>query len=333
MRVLVTGIDGFVGSHAADLLTAIRDVEVHGVVLRTNALRNIAHLTNSLTLHQADISDRTRVQAIIEQVQPERILHIAGQAFVPASLEDPMGTFQANLIGGLSVLEAARLQKISTGRSPAMLVVTSGEVYGRADADKLPLTELLPLNPNTPYAASKASLDLIAQQYAQCFGVDVTIVRPFNHAGPRQNPAFVVSDLAKQFARIVVGHQEPQIHVGNISVKRDFTDVRDVVRAYWGLFSRSGDDMVFNVASCKGVAIREIIETLQEISGVEVSIVQDRERFRPYDVPLVVASYARLEQATGWTPQIPLRKTLHDAYTYWLDAIRSSPPNAGSVNS
>jgi GDP-4-dehydro-6-deoxy-D-mannose reductase len=332
MRVLVTGIDGFVGSHAADLLTSIPDVEVHGVVLQTRSLRNIAHLKNSLTLHQADISDRSRVQEIIERVQPERILHIAGQAFVPASLEDPMATFQANLIGGLSVLEAARLQKISTGHSPAVLLVTSGEVYGRVDADKLPITELFPLEPNTPYAASKASLDMIAQQYARCFGVDVTIVRPFNHAGPRQNPAFVVSDFAKQFASIVAGHQEPVIHVGNIAIRRDFTDVRDVVRAYWGLFSRASDDIVFNVASCKGVEIREILETLQDISGATVRVVQDRERFRSYDLPLVVASYARLENATGWTPRIPFRQTLHDAYANWLDEVRASVPNAASTS-
>lgn len=328
MRVLVTGIDGFVGSYAADFLASLSDVDLHGIVLQSGALRNIAHLQDSLTLHQADVCDRSRVQEIIERVQPERILHIAGQAFVPSSLTDPMATFQANMIGGLSVLESARLQKISTGRSPAVLVVSSGEVYGRVDADKLPITELFPLVPNTPYAASKASLDLIAQQYARYFGVDVTIVRPFNHAGPRQNPAFVVSDFAKQFASIVLGHQEPVVHVGNISIKRDFTDVRDVVRAYWGLFSRVSDDIVFNVASCKGVEIRQIIETLQDISGVDVRVVQDRERYRPYDLSLVVASYARLENATGWTPQIPFRQTLHDAYAYWLEEIRTAMASA-----
>ncbi|MER3525054.1 MAG: GDP-mannose 4,6-dehydratase [Ignavibacteria bacterium] len=327
MRVLITGIDGFVGSHLAEALIAVGGVDVHGTVMRLDApLRNIAHLRQSLTLHQADVSDAGRMDELFDELRPDRVLHIAGQAFVPASLDDPMGTFQANLLGGLAVLEAARKVRTHAGGYISLLVVSSGEVYG--NAPHLPLTEETPIAPNNPYAASKASIDLIAQQYARFFGVDVVIVRPFNHAGPRQNPSFVVSDFARQFARIRLGMQEPVIHVGNIDVQRDFTDVRDVVRAYWSLFNRRSDEFVFNVASNRAVPIRSILTTLEEHTGLHVQIRQERERIRPYDIPVIVASYDRLHRATGWEPAIPLEQTLRDVYDYWLAGLRATERDA-----
>ncbi len=328
MRALITGIDGFVGSHLADLLVARGGVETHGTVFRSDGpLSNIAHLRNRLFLHQADVTDAQRVAALIEELQPDRILHIAGQAFVPASLRDPMGTFQANLLGGLSVLEAARKVQAQTGKGPSVLVVSSGEVYGAVSVHQLPIVEEMPINPVTPYAASKAGLDLIAQQYARFFGVDVVIVRPFNHAGPRQRPAFVVSDFARQIALIALHQQEPVIHVGNVDVQRDFTDVRDVVRAYWALFERHSEQIVFNVASNRPVQIREILMQLVAISGVEVQIRQEQDRVRAYDAPAIRASYERLNKATGWSPTIPFRKTLEDVYAYWLETL-STPQTA-----
>lgn len=317
MRVLITGIDGFVGSHLAEALIASGGVDVHGTVMRLDApLQNIAHLQQSLTLHQADVSDARRVIELFGELRPDRVLHIAGQAFVPASLDDPMGTFQANVLGGLAVLEAARTVRTHSGQAISVLLVSSGEVYG--NPPQLPLTEETPIAPNNPYAASKASIDLIAQQYARFFGVDVVIVRPFNHAGPRQNPSFVVSDFARQFARIRLGMQEPVIHAGNIDVQRDFTDVRDVVRAYWLLFDRRTDALVFNVASNRAVSIRSILTSLEEYTGLHVQIRQEANRIRPYDIPVIVASYDRLHAATGWQPAIPFQQTLKDVYNYWL---------------
>lgn len=323
MRVLLTGIDGFVGSHAADLLVAA-GVEVHGTVLHFDALRNIAHLRQSLTLHQADISDAGKISALVRSLRPDRILHIAGQAFVPRSLQSPLETFHTNLLGGLNILEASRQLLSESGKSPAVLIVSSGEVYGRVEPRRLPMTEEFPLMPKTPYAASKAGLDMIAQQYAECFGVHVLIVRPFNHAGPRQSPSFVVSDFAKQFAEIASGKREPVLHVGDIAAKRDFTDVRDVVRAYWALFEKRTDDFIFNVCSGRSMEIREILLGLEEISGLRVEITQDPERLRSYDVTVVAASNERLRKATGWLPQIPLHQTLRDVYTYWQEFLRST---------
>jgi GDP-4-dehydro-6-deoxy-D-mannose reductase len=324
MRVLITGIDGFVGSHLADLLVSLGNVEIHGTVNRSNEpLRNIAHLRHRVVLHQADVTDARRVASLVKEIRPDRILHIAGQAFVPASVRDPMGTFQVNLLGGLSVLEAVREHQARTGRASAVLIVSSGEVYGAVSSQRLPVTEDAPISPTNPYAASKAGLDLIAQQYARTFGVDVIIVRPFNHAGPRQSPAFVVSDFARQFALIALGNQEPVIHVGNIDVERDFTDVRDVVRAYWGLFERRTQEIVFNVASNRTVCIREILTQLGALSGLDVQIRQEKDRIRPYDVPAIRASHERLTNATGWTPSIPFRQTLEDVYHFWLETLRT----------
>lgn len=323
MRVLITGIDGFVGSHAADLLVA-EGAEVHGTILRFDELRNIAHLKSSLTLHQADITNPGRVDELVQTIRPERILHIAGQAFVPASMSNPMQTFQVNLIGGLSILDAARKTKTATGTSPAVLVVTSGETYGRVAPDRLPITEDHPFSPTTPYAASKAALDIIALQYASSFGVEVIVVRPFNHAGPRQSPSFVVSDFARQFAEISLQKRRPVLHVGNITAKRDFTDVRDVVKAYWKLFDKQSDHTAFNVCSGHSVEIREVLAMLREASGLQVEIVQEQQRVRPYDVAVVSASYSRLHAATGWKPEIPLSTTIADTYTYWMNELRST---------
>lgn len=324
MKVLITGINGFVGSHAAELLVEAGGVDIHGTVLRFDQVANIDHLRRSVTLHELDVTDALRVEAIVESVGPDRILHFAGQAFVPSSLSNPVETFQANIFGGLCLLEAARKRMLAHGKSPATLIVTSGEVYGRVEADQMPMRESLPLSPNTPYSASKASLDLLAQQYKTCFGVDVVIARPFNHAGPRQSPSFVISDFAKQFAEIALGKREPVIRVGNISVSRDFTDVRDVVKAYWKLFERNTNEFVFNVCSGQATEIRHLLEKLQEITQLNVEIKQEPARLRSYDVERVIASSERLFSATGWKPAILLRQTLSDTYAYWQGQLSSS---------
>lgn len=327
MRVLITGIEGFVGSHAADFLRskAGEGIEIFGTVYNEEAKKDAQNRIHGVHLSALDITDPVAVGAVFDSVKPDRVLHLAGQAFVPASLDNPLETFQANIFGGIAILEAARKINASSGKQPAVMIVSSGEVYGRIRPDQLPVDESQPVVPHTPYSASKASLDLIAQQYASHFGVNVTVVRPFNHVGPRQNPSFVVSDFARQFALITLKRPEPRLHVGNIAVRRDFTDVRDVVRAYWMLFDRTSADVVFNVASNNPVAISSILDLLKEISGIEAEVVQEPHRIRKYDVPVVRGSFARLHAATGWSPAIPLRDTVRDVYTSWLDFLRTEP--------
>ena len=319
MRVLITGIDGFVGSHAAEYLLELGGVEIHGTVLDLRGIQNVSHLQNRIRLHELDITDAQDVSSLFLRVQPDRVIHLAGQAFVPDSLINPMNTFRANIIGGVSVLEAARMQKEHTGTDPTLLVVSTGEVYGRVSTSE-PITEDFPISPTNPYAASKASIDLITQQYASSFGVHVLMVRPFNHVGPRQSPLFVCSDFGKQFAEIAAGKRAPSVFVGNVEAQRDFTDVRDVVRAYWMLFDQTLRETIFNVCSGHAVRIRELLTIFEEISGLKVEVVSKEERFRSYDVSRVVGSYNRLRTAVGWQPRIPLRQSLLDVFAFWSAA-------------
>jgi len=321
VRVLVSGIDGFVGSHAAEYLGGVPEVELHGTILEPGDHPNLAMLKTDVQLHQADILDREAIRRIFRKVVPDRVIHLAGQAFVPTAMLDPVGTFEANIMGGVRLLEAARNQLDEKGTSPQVLIVSSGEVYGRNN--RTPITEETPLRPENPYAASKASLDLIAQEYRRSFGVPVTVVRPFNHAGPRQSPLFVCSDFGRQFAMIAAGKSDPVLRVGNLDSQRDFTDVRDVVRAYWAILSHRSEHAVFNVCSGHICAIRDLIGLYEEATGIRVTVQVQESRSRERDPLVVAGSYARLQEATGWSPTIPLRTTIGDVYAYWQAQIAS----------
>ena len=322
MRVLVTGIDGFVGSHAAEYLLGIGVDEIHGTILSKEPAPQVRHLASRLHLHIADITDRETIRQLFEEVRPDRVIHLAAQAFVPAAVQDPARTFHTNILGGLSILESGRLLA-ARQHLCSILIVSSGEVYGRVPADRQPITEEYPLDPNNPYATSKAGIDLIAREYRRTFGVDVIVARPFNHAGPRQSPQFVCSDFGHHFALIAAGKAPAVIRAGNLEARRDFTDVRDVVRAYWLLFDRRTDESLFNVCSGRPYAIREVIELFMEITGVPVELQHDPARFRPYDNPLVLGSFDRLNAATGWTPAIPFRQTLQDVFADWQETLSS----------
>jgi GDP-4-dehydro-6-deoxy-D-mannose reductase len=192
-------------------------------------------------------------------------------------------------------------------------------VYGKSNLE--PISEDSPVRPENPYAVSKASVDLIGQEYRRTFGLRVSVVRPFNHAGPRQSPVFVSSDFGRQFALIAASKQEPVIRAGNIEARRDFTDVRDVVRAYWAILTHPSEHMVFNLCSGRIVAIRDLIDIFQEVSGIRVTVLSEASRTRGGDAPLIAGSFARLNQATGWEPRIPLAQTLSDVYSYWKEEI------------
>jgi GDP-4-dehydro-6-deoxy-D-mannose reductase len=317
MRVLVTGIDGFVGSHAAEFLLARPGVEVHGTVIDASSVPNIEHMRGKLHLHTLNILDRDPVVELLSELNPDRVIHLAGQAFVPAAFSDPVSTFQVNILGGIHLLDGARLLVEKAARHPTVLIVSTGEVYGKVD--RLPITEEFPIAPNNPYAASKAAIDIVAQQYYESFGLPVIVARPFNHVGPRQSPVFVCSDFARQIARIAAGKQEKTIRVGNLQAKRDFTDVRDVVRAYWMLLEHSQGG-VYNVCSGNPVAVGDILNSLVEIAGTDVNVVSESGRLRSYDVPVVYGSNEKLQSLTGWTPTIPLKQTLRDVFEYWRHA-------------
>lgn len=324
MRVLITGIDGFVGSHLAEYLVGLPGVEVHGSIIEASPGPNLSHVAQQIHLHTADILNRTRVESMIDAIRPDRIVHLAAQAFVPTSMKDPVATYESNIFGGINILEGARKLHADGSVDTKVIVVSTGEVYGRVPAEEQPITEATPLRPNNPYAVSKTSIDLIAQEYALHFGVGAMVARPFNHAGPRQSPTFVCSEFGRQFAMIDAGLQPPVIKAGDLTTERDFTDVRDVVRAYWMMFDRQGTETVFNVCSGSSVPIRQVFDLFREVSGLKVECATVEERLRTYDVAAVRGSSDRLREATGWMPSIALRQTVSDVFDYWRSVISVS---------
>ncbi len=321
MNILITGADGFVGTHLIEHLLHDSRYKISGMV-RDGAAHNLPqHLSSKVRLFACDITDAAQVTKIVRDVQPQAVFHLAGQAFVPFSFKSPYETFRVNIEGGIQILEAVR----NWNKECFALIVSSGEVYGRISQQYLPADETTPIQPGNPYAASKASIDLIAQQYRQSFGMNVVVARPFNHLGPGQSEIFVGSAFAKQVAEIKLGMKKPEILVGNLEPKRDFTDVRDVVKAYIAIATAEKKSAVYNICSGSPVRIREVLEMLCELSGVAVEIRPDPERLRADDIPLIYGNNSRVKSETGWAPGIPLRQTLKDLLGYWEKKLTAGP--------
>lgn len=322
MRVLVTGADGFVGGYMVAQLLRESNLEIHATYRNKLANELLLSGEDRIHLYEADVRDTRRMTELFRRVLPERVIHLAGRAFIPDSFADPTQTYEANVLGTVSVLEGARDVQRLTGVSPEVLLAGAGQIYDAERSGATPLDEEAIIHPVTPYTTSKACAELVAEDYRRNFGVRVIIMRPFNHIGPRQHERFACSDYARRVALVVCGKLEPVFETGNMDIQRDFTDVRDVVRAYWMLFGRQSKHYVFNVCSGVGTRIQEVLDILQNIAGVTVKTIIDPARFRPNDLPVIVGNFTRLHEATGWKPTIPLRQTLTDMYHYWLESIR-----------
>jgi GDP-4-dehydro-6-deoxy-D-mannose reductase len=315
MRVLVTGIAGFVGPWvAAAFLEAGH--EVHGLVRGEGPWPRLAPL--SLALHRGDVADPAFFRMMAE-VAPAAIVHLAGLSFVPDAERDPAAAYGANLTGTLAVLGAVRAH-VPRAR---VLAVGSGDVYGEVRAGELPVVEETPLRPVTVYGASKAAADIAAAQWGRAYGLDVVRARPFNHTGPGQDPAFVCSALARQLALIEAGRQEPVVRVGNLDPVRDFSDVRDIAAGYVALAERGRAGEVYNLCSGEGVSIAEVIAILRSHTRVPVRVHSDPALRRALDVPRMVGSHARATTDTGWRPRIPLSETLGALLEDWRRRIAS----------
>lgn len=289
-RLYITGSGGFVGQHIVRLVAegAYGDCEV---VAGAQGL---------------DIRNQEAVLEDIERCRPDWVLHLAAQSFVPESFVNPAHTFDVNLGGTLSLLEG--LKKASFGGR--VLYVSSGDVYGAVAERELPVKETQLPAPRNPYAVSKVAAELLCRQRYFSDGLDVIIARPFNHIGPGQGTQFVVPGLASQVARVVSGLQEPVITVGSIDVSRDFSDVRDIARAYAALFRSGQPGEIYNVCSGKEVKIAEVLDRLCQLAGVVVDIRQDDTRVRPNEQRRMVASAEKLTRDTGWTPERSLDDSL-----------------------
>jgi GDP-4-dehydro-6-deoxy-D-mannose reductase len=291
MTVLVTGLSGFVGSHCAELLPAV-DLAHGGWV---------------------DLRDAQRVRAAVKAAAPEAVIHLAAQSSVPASIEDPKQTYEINFFGTLNLLEALKAQ----GFTGTMLYVGSADVYGAVAESALPITEACPARPLNPYAVSKVAAEALCYQWSRSSGFRIVVARPFNHIGPRQSAQFAVSDFARQIVACRKGRGPACLRVGDIDTTRDFTDVRDIVRAYAALLQSGRSGEAYNVCSGVERSLREVIHTLLEASGVDMEIQVDPQRLRKVEQRRMRGSSAKLQADTGWTPQVSFEQTLIDTLDYW----------------
>jgi GDP-4-dehydro-6-deoxy-D-mannose reductase len=294
-QVLITGAEGFVGAYLTAHLAA-----AYPAWRVTGTMRDEAGAGSPLV--RCDLRDADAAIMVVRAVRPGMVVHLAGQSNVPASFADPEATLTNNIIGTLHLLDACRAH----APDARLLIVSSNEVYGPTPPEAQPLREDRPLRPVNPYAVSKAAQEMLALQYAHSYGLDVIVARPFNHIGPGQTDRFVVGAFARQIVEVERGARRV-ISVGNLDAERDFTDVRDVVRAYALLLDRGG----------RAIAIAAVLETLRGLAQVNVAIEQDPDRLRPSDVPVMIGDTTRLRRATGWEPEIPLVQSLGETLTWW----------------
>ena len=310
MRVLVTGASGFVGGHLCEHLLAEGDIVV-GLSASGRWPPALAHLDQSVRLEQGDLTDVDESTLVdwLRRKQPEVVYHLAAQSNPSASLADPRGTWAVNLGGTLNLLEAIKTAALEP--RPRVIMVSSGVCYGNPLPEHLPVKEDCPLRPNNPYSSSKAAADILGVQHYLTHATDTVIVRPFNHAGPRQLPTYVLAALALQVAEVESG-RKTRIDVGNLDVVRDFTDVRDVVRGY-RLLARCGKaGEIYNLGSGCGTKLVDAVEHLKALARCPIEVWINPAKVRPVDQPLLIADAHKLRAATGWKPLYSIEQTLAD---------------------
>ncbi len=317
MRALITGADGFVGGYLINYLLAETDLEIIGTVYKYGKQPDPDFKSSRVHLERVDLLEKPAIADVLTRFRPEYVFNLAGQAFVPLSWENPRSTFEQNVFIILNLFQGILAANLNT----KILVVGSGDEYGAIEAKDLPLDEDTPLRPLSPYAASKVTQDLLAWQYHRSHGLHTVRVRPFNHIGPGQNEIFVTSNFARQVARIEAGKQPPVLRHGNLEAKRDFTDVNDIVRAYWLILNHGQPGEVYNVGSGQAVNIQQILDILLSLAKTPIIVEDDPDRMRPSDIPVFVSDCTRLKQATGWEPHIPLEQTLYDILADWRERI------------
>ncbi|MEE9553345.1 MAG: GDP-mannose 4,6-dehydratase [candidate division Zixibacteria bacterium] len=311
MKALITGIRGFVGGHMTRLLLERGD-EVAGLDADDKDF-NVAIGEKPVKVYKGDLRDEDIVSKALTEFKPDCLFHLAAQSSVKLSFENPLETFSANLIGTLILLET-----VSKLDFPVKtLVISSSEVYGRLKPEECPVGEDHPMNPINPYAVSKASVDLLARQYHRAYQMPVYIARAFSHSGPGQKTVAVLSDWALQIAKIELGLAPPILKVGNIKVQRDYTDVRDIVRAYLDIIEKGQPGKPYNVCSAKGYKLSDLLEKYQTMVNKKFEVTSDKSRLRPIDIPILTGSYELLKADTGWGPKIPIEKTLRDSLKSW----------------
>lgn len=315
-KALITGIAGFVGSHMAELLLS-KGYEVYGLCRPRSKMDHIESIKTQLHLEDADLLDSHSMYTTINKIKPDYIFHLAAQSFVPTSWGSPAVTLEVNIVGSANVFEAVR----QVGIDPVIQIACSSEEYGLVHADEVPIKETNPLRPLSPYAVSKLAMDYLGYQYFESYKMRIIRTRGFNHTGPRRGDTFAESTFAKQIALIEKGKQEPVIYVGNLEAERDYTDVRDMVRAYLLAVEKCDAGDVYNIATGNAIKIADVLKLMLSMSKVQVEIKEDPKRMRPSDVPILIGDNSKFVEKTGWKPEIPFTKTAEDLLNYWRERV------------
>lgn len=312
-KVLITGITGFVGSHLAEYLLTQKDIALYGLYRHRSIVDHIDPIKDKMKLIDADLMDSHSLYTMVSTIRPDVIYHLAAQSFVPTSWGSPAITLEVNIVGSANLFEAVR----RSGIDPVIQIACSSEEYGMVFPNEVPIRETNPLRPLSPYAVSKVAMDYLGYQYFESYKLRIVRTRGFNHTGPRRGETFAESTFAKQIALIEKGKQEPIISVGNLEAERDYTDVRDMVRAYTLAVEKCDPGEVYNICTGKAFQMKAVLDMLLSFSNVKVQIKQDPARMRPSDVPILIGDNSKFVAKTGWKPEIPFEKTLKDLLDYW----------------
>jgi GDP-4-dehydro-6-deoxy-D-mannose reductase len=316
-RALITGITGFAGSHLAELLLKEK-VEVHGVQRWRSKSDNIDLIRDKIHVHEADLLDAHSIYTVIDEVKPDYIFHLAAQSYVQSSWASPANTLEVNITGSVNLFEAVK----KSGLNTPVQIACSSEEYGKVLPNELPIKETNPLRPLSPYAVSKLAMDYLGYQYHESYGLKIIRTRGFNHTGPRRGDVFAESTFAKQIAEIELGRKQPYVLVGNLDAIRDYTDVRDMVRAYYLAVQKCEGGEAYNIATGSGWKIKDVLNLLLSMSKVKIEIKEDPERMRPSDVEVLIGDSQKFRKTTQWKPEIPFEKTMEDLLNYWREKLK-----------
>jgi GDP-4-dehydro-6-deoxy-D-mannose reductase len=339
LRILITGVTGFAGSHLAEHLLGQGGVELYGTyrwrsrmenldgisdrlnaidpgVLKVSGLRALFQ-QDKLNLIGCELTDGVSVRRLLDAVRPDGIFHLAAQSYVPSSWNGPEDTLRVNIFSELNLLEGMR----ELGLGGRIQIAGSSEEYGLIYPGEVPVREDHPLRPLSPYAVSKVTQEKLAYQYFKSYGIRSILTRGFNHEGPRRGEVFVTSNFARQIAEIEKGHREPVIKVGDLTCERDWTDVRDMVKAYWLALNRCEEGEPYNIGSGVSRTVGEMLQVLLDMSEEKIRVEQDPARLRPSDVRVLCADSSKFRAQTGWEPTIPFHKTMADLLNYWRGRV------------
>jgi GDP-4-dehydro-6-deoxy-D-mannose reductase len=315
MKLLITGFSGFVSKHFLDLLNKEEPgAEVLGIDKNTPDFSLTDFPNISVSFESIDLLNRTATDNILDFFRPDHILHLASVSSVAQSWQTPLDSFVNNTNIFLNLVEQIRISK----NKCRIISVGSSEEFGEVTENELPLTEEHPLKPVSPYAVARVSQEMLSKIYADGFSLDIIMTRSFNHIGPGQRDVFVISSFAKQLVQLAKRKSEKNIiTTGNLTVTRDFVDVRDVVRAYYLLFKKGRKGEVYNICSGNGMILKDIITKMSELLGLSIEIVTDQKLIRPNENKKVIGSFQKIKEELGWQPEIEIEKSLSDIIRYW----------------